>query len=127
MRIAQIDSFESFYQTLSEHGLRPGEFSVLWLLYETPGIRQGALARHLRIKRPHMTKMIQNFEERGLVTRTVPDSDRRGMELRLTAKGHKFVEERQEAFFNFADSELDRLDPEEAQQLITLLRKFLGF
>ena len=126
MRMAQVELFEAFYENLSQHGLKPGEFSVLWLISENPGIRQGALAGGLRIKRPHMTKLIQNFEERGLLARTVPESDRRAIELSLTAKGRRFVEDRQEAFFAHTETELDRLSPDEARQLTSLLRKYLG-
>ncbi|WP_417607444.1 MarR family winged helix-turn-helix transcriptional regulator [Primorskyibacter flagellatus] len=125
MRMAQVEVFETFFENLSQYGLKPGEFSVLWLLHENPGIRQGALANRLRIKRPHMTKLIQHFEERGLIIRSVPDNDRRGMELRLTGKGRRFVDDRQEAFFTHTEHELDRLSDEEAKQLIRLLRKYL--
>jgi DNA-binding MarR family transcriptional regulator len=74
--MAQLRSFDFFFEDLGKLGLRPGEFSVLWVIHVNPGVRQGVLAQTLRIKRAHMTKMIRSFEERGLVARTIPEDDR---------------------------------------------------
>ena len=124
VRMGQIEIFGLFYETLGRLGLKPGEFSVLWVVHLNPGVRQGAVAEKLRIKPAHMTKLVRSFEEGGLLERHIPESDRRGMELRLTSKGEAFVTEYADEFFTYARSETNRLSQKEADQLIRLLQKF---
>ena len=111
-------------RSLAALGLKPGEFSVLWVVHLNPGVRQGAVAEKLRIKPAHMTKLVRAFEGEGLIERTIPEGDRRGIELNLTKAGHAFVEDHADDFFTYARSETDRLTPDEAAQLIALLQKF---
>lgn len=124
LRMTQIEVFELFYETLGRLGLKPGEFSVLWLVHRNPGVRQGLVADTLRIKPAHMTKLVRTFEEGGMLDRHVPENDRRGIELRLTDKGEGFVTEYADEFFSYAQSETNRLSRKEAAQLISLLQKF---
>jgi DNA-binding MarR family transcriptional regulator len=123
-RMGQVEVFDLFYETLGKLGLKPGEFSVLWVVYLNPGVRQGAVAETLRIKPAHMTKLVRSFEEDGLLDRHIPEADRRGIELRLTPTGESFVKDYAEEFFTYAESETSRLTPSEARQLIALLQKF---
>ena len=126
LRMAQVQVFDYFFADLGRFGLRPGEFSVLWVIRCNPAIRQGLLAQRLRIKRAHMTKLIRTFEDRGLVTRGVPDDDRRAVELRLTPEGEAFVTEHFDAFFTHDAHQPSRLDPREQAQLVGLLQRHLG-
>jgi DNA-binding MarR family transcriptional regulator len=73
-----------------------------------------------------MAKLVRRFETEGLITRAVPEGDRRGMELRLTGAGDAFVQDHAQEFFDYAKSETDRLTPVEAEQLIALLQKYTG-
>jgi len=125
-RVGQVEVFQMFYDQLGKLGLKPGEFSVLWVVHLNPGVRQGAVAEKLKIKPAHMAKLVRRFETEGLIDRTVPEGDRRGMELRLTKAGDAFVEDHAQEFFDYAQSETDRLSPAEAKQLIALLQKFTG-
>jgi len=126
LRMAQLETFEAFHTHLGEHGLKPGEFSVIWLISHTPGVRQGVVARSLRIKQAHMTKLVRSLEQRGYVTRVIPDSDRRSVLLHLTDTAQGFVNRYQDDFFGYFFSENDPLTREELQDLTRLLRKFTG-
>lgn len=123
-RVGQVEVFDMFYDQLGKLGLKPGEFSVLWVVHLNPGVRQGAVADKLRIKPAHMTKLVRAFEGEGLIERTIPEGDRRGIALTLTQAGNAFVEDHAEDFFTYAASETDRLTLAEATQLIALLQKF---
>jgi DNA-binding MarR family transcriptional regulator len=125
-RLAQVHTYERFFENLGDYGLRPGEFSTLLLLDRNPGIRQGVLAQALRIKPAHMTKLIRAFEERGLVERIIPDHDRRSVELALTPDGRKFVREHRPAFMKHEARNLPTLTPQEVETLKSLLRKYVG-
>jgi DNA-binding MarR family transcriptional regulator len=126
IRIAQVKLFENFFEHLGEYGLKPGEFTVLWVIGLNPGLRQGTVANTLHIKPAHMTKLTGRLVERGLVSRATPADDRRAVRLSLTPEGQKFVDSKKDAFLNHNFDEKEALSPEEAEQLISLLRKFTG-
>jgi len=126
LRLSQLVAFEDFYAAFAEADARPGEISVLMLIGENPGIRQGVLARNLLIKRAHMAKMVRNFEKAGLVTKSVPPDDKRGVELRLTAQAERHLEKVRPAFAAHEAGARHGLDAAEEAELKRLLRKFLG-
>jgi len=123
LRLAQVENFARFYEAFAGEELRPGEFSTLAVIHRNPGIRQGVLAQKLMIKRAHMTKLVRGFEDRGLVRRTIPDDDRRSVELALTAKGRAFVEANLQRFLAFETENAPQLSGAEKAELLRLLRK----
>jgi DNA-binding MarR family transcriptional regulator len=126
LRLLQLVSFQDFYTRFASSGIRPGETSVLILIDENPGIRQGVLAQRLMIKRAHMTKMVQAFEADGLVKKSVPKDDKRGIELHLTAKGQRHVNKIKPIFTEFEAVTRHGLNAREETELKRLLRKSLG-
>jgi len=87
LRLAHLDSFARFFSAAALTESQLTEATLLHLLQLNPGVRQGVLARQLRIKRAHMTKIMQGLEGRGLVALSVPPEDRRSVTLTLTAAG----------------------------------------
>ena len=126
LRMAQIEVFERFHADLGGLGLRPGEFSVLWLLGRHPGVRQGLLAERLRIKRAHMAKLVRGLEERGLVSRSKPERDRRAQELRLTPEGRRFVDAHEARVLGYLSPAETPLTAAEHATLVRLLGRFTG-
>lgn len=126
LRIAQVHAFQRFYDAFGDGGLRPGEFSVMWVIRLNPGVRQGLLAETLEIKPAQMTKMIRRLEEQGLVRRVIPDYDRRSVQLFLTGQGEAFTEAHGEAFFHHDDHTHLDLSERESHQLAHLLRRYIG-
>ncbi|MCB1341697.1 MAG: MarR family transcriptional regulator [Pseudooceanicola sp.] len=126
IRLAQVRLFDAFYQNLAHHGLKPGEFTVLWVIGLNPGARQGLVARKLRIKPAHMTKLIQRAVDKGLVERIVPADDRRSVRLQLTGEGARFVAEKKPEFLNYIVHEHTRLTDAEFRTLVGILQKFNG-
>ena len=126
LRLAQLRSFADFFAAMGPLGVRPGEISVLMVLAENPGIRQGVLAEALSIKRAHMAKMVRALEESGVIRRTVPEDDRRAMEMWLTEAGRARIEKLRPRFEAHETRNVDGLTPQEAEELKRLLRKYLG-
>lgn len=124
LRMAQLRVYDEFYNDLGDYDLKPGEFSVLTLIHKNPGIRQGVLARRIMIKRAHMTKLVRTFEDRGFVSRTIPDEDRRAVKLDLTDTGREFVERHWPRFYKHSTAQSKYLSPDEEKQMLVLLRKF---
>ena len=126
LRIAQLKIYERFFEEVGERPFKPGEFSVLWTISRNPGIRQSVLGQTLMIKRAHMTKLIRAFEDGGLVSRRIPDDDRRAVEITLTPEAETRLANAAEWFFTYEDAVGSALSPAERQQLMVLLRKFVG-
>ena len=126
LRIAQLKIYDRFFEEAGEKQFKPGEFSVLWVISRNPGIRQSVLGQRLMIKRAHMTKLIRALEDQGLVTRQVPDDDRRAVEITLTPAAAEKVRQASHWFFTYEDSVGANLTRDERQQLTGLLRKFVG-
>ncbi|KEQ07809.1 MarR family winged helix-turn-helix transcriptional regulator [Pseudorhizobium pelagicum] len=126
LRLAQLHAFEDFFSDHGPRGLKPGEFSVLWVIACNPGIRQSALGQRLMIKRAHMTKLVRALEDANLVSREIPDADRRAVELTLTPNGRQAVDKASDAFFGYEETTGAPLSLKERAQLIALLQKYVG-
>jgi DNA-binding MarR family transcriptional regulator len=126
LRLAQVRVFEIFFEKLAHHGLKPGEFTMLWLIGLNPDTRQGDIARRIRIKPAHMTKLVSRAVDAGLVTRIVPEDDRRSVRLRLTSAGERFVAERKSDFTTYLAEENIGLSDDDFAELVRLLRIFNG-
>jgi DNA-binding MarR family transcriptional regulator len=126
LRLAQLRAFDDFFSENGPRGLKPGEFSVLWVIARNPGIRQSILGQRLMIKRAHMTKLIRSMEEAGFVTRRIPDCDRRAVELTLTPAGEREVETAGALFFDYEQRTGAPLDESEQAALLALLKKYVG-
>lgn len=126
LRMAQLRAFDFFFDTLGAHAIRPGEFTVLWVIGLNPGFRQGSIARRLNIKPAHMTKLVGRLVAAGWVTRTVPDDDRRSVRLALTSEGEAFVTHYRDQFLQAHLAERSNLSADEAETLIALLRRYAG-
>lgn len=126
LRIAQLKTQSRFFEDGASYGFKPGEFTVLWVISLNPGIRQSVLGQQLMIKRAHMTKLVRSFEDRHLVTRRIPDDDRRAVELTVSPEGAAKLTEVEKWFFDFEGRVGAPLSRAEVDQLNGLLRKFLG-
>jgi DNA-binding MarR family transcriptional regulator len=126
LRLAQLRAFDDFFSDHGPRGLKPGEFSVLWVIARNPGIRQSVLGQRLMIKRAHMTKLIRAMEDAGFVTRRIPDRDRRAVELTLTPAGESEVANAGARFFDYEQRTGAPLDDREQAALLALLKKFVG-
>lgn len=126
LRLAQLRSFAHFYKDMGEMGIRPGEMTMLFVLAENPGVRQGVLAKALRIKRAHMTKMVHGLEAEGLISRQVPEDDKRSVELTLTETGHARIDAVRPAFEAHETRPLNGLGKRDADELKRLLRAYIG-
>ncbi|MCQ2225235.1 MAG: MarR family transcriptional regulator [Paludibacteraceae bacterium] len=70
--------------------ITPEQWSILmclWLKMDGMSQTQNALAEATFRDRPSVTRLIQNMEKQGLVTRETSDTDRRSNHIHLTEKG----------------------------------------
>lgn len=84
---------ERFAERLASLDLTPPLAGVLRFVARQPGISQRALARHLGAAPSRVVGLVDELENRGLVTRFRSEQDRRVHELRLTAEGESMLTE----------------------------------
>ena len=84
------------------------------------------LAKGLMLSSAGITSRIDRLERRGLVRRLDDPDDRRGVIIELTDEGSKVVDEAVAALAISDRQLLERLDPQEVDQLEGLLRKVLA-
>ena len=90
LRIVQVRTFQNFYA--SDIGASPGVLSSLTLIRDNPGIRHGALADAMVVRRPNMTKLVGYLARSGLIQRRASSEDGRKIALHITAKGKRLLD-----------------------------------
>lgn len=126
LRRAQSVVFENFMKMVKEERVTPGQFGVLTLIEQNPGLNQSGLASALGIERSTMVAVINVLEERDLVRRQESTTDRRSYVLSLTRQGKGLLKiandkvRQNEAWITSA------LDSSEKDHLIRMLKKISG-
>jgi DNA-binding MarR family transcriptional regulator len=109
-----------------EHGLEPGWHDVLATLRRTGPpyeLRPTDLTGTLMLTSSGTTKRLDRLERAGLVERAPDPQDRRGVLIRLTAKGREVIDATTEAHLANERRLLAALSDAEREQLAGLLRK----
>ncbi|MCX6619526.1 MAG: bifunctional helix-turn-helix transcriptional regulator/GNAT family N-acetyltransferase [Acidobacteria bacterium] len=96
-RIGAIRSFNRFYARqlgILHEGLARSPFSltqvrILFEMANQPGITASELREKLDLDAGYLSRIVQSFEEQGLVRRKPSEGDARRAHLSLTAKGRK--------------------------------------
>ena len=85
-------------------------------------IRMSDLAARLETDKPYMTVVVDYLEQRGLVTRSVAEDDRRAKVVTLTDAGRRVAVEA-EAILSRPSEGFAALTPEELATLVRLLER----
>ena len=113
----------------SRFGLNRGEvgaLSALRIAGPPHRLSPTRLGKGLMLSSAGVTSRIDRLERRGLVRRLADPDDRRGVIIELTDEGRDVVDEAVAAVTISDRQLLERLDPNELEQLEGLLRKLLG-
>lgn len=79
-------------RALAPFELRMMTFSALSLVVENPNLRPSQLAQALTIERANLVVIVDELEQRGLLTRTPSPTDRRAHALNVTNDGKRLYE-----------------------------------
>lgn len=93
LRRAQVAVFNDFRRTFAGFDLSPTQYSVLSILADHPGMRQGDVSAALGIKRTNFVAVLDELERRGLARRKAVAADRRSRALFLTPEGEAMAAE----------------------------------
>ncbi|MEZ5870493.1 MAG: MarR family winged helix-turn-helix transcriptional regulator [Nitratireductor sp.] len=108
--------------TLEKSGFRTASFSALVLICDTPDMTQTQLASALSIERSGVVLIVDDLENRDLITRNRVEGDRRTYALRATLAG---IRMRDKVFAQVRDAE-DRLIAGLGEDDITAAQRVLN-
>ncbi len=121
IRRAQIRVYEDFYAGLANLDTTPTRFTLMLLIRENPGIRSVDLARTLGVARSGMVRLIDELEQRDLISREVDQRDRRNQSLVLTGSGRRMLSRLEEAVKEHEVRVTGKLSESERKKLLELL------
>jgi DNA-binding MarR family transcriptional regulator len=119
------DRMEKAY---APHGISRGEFDVLATLRRSDApytLSPRQLSATLMLTTGGMTGRLDKLERAGLLRRSPDPHDRRGLQVTLTDKGLRLIDEAVAAGLAVQTEALAHLDEERAGQLADLLRELL--
>lgn len=110
---------------IGPHGVVPGQFAQLNVLYEQDGLTQRELCDRIRIEQPTMAKTLQRMERDGLV-RCVPDpEDRRRIRVFLTEHARRLEPELTGAARAVTEAATRSLTDSELETYLSLTRRLI--
>ena len=114
-------------ETLEEHGLSYGEWSVLSSLTWAPDNRRtaGELASKVELSSAAMTNRLDRLESADLIRRLPDPNDRRAVQVELTDEGHAVYARAVEAQAAKESIVAAALDSKQQEQLNDLLRRLM--
>ncbi|GEP23971.1 MarR family transcriptional regulator [Lentilactobacillus diolivorans] len=128
--LRKIFGFLHGSQRLARHSARPyqlrGQHRVLHVLAKEGTLIQSQLAEILDIRPSSLTELLSKLEDRGLITRTPDENDKRVTNVSLTDEGKKAIETDEGSSDDLINSIFDGLSDEEVDQLNTLFDKLNG-
>ncbi len=125
-RIVQLRLFQHYFAELGEAGFRPGTLTTLAAIGANPGVRHGALADALVVKRSNLTKLIDALNRAGLVERRDSPDDRRSVGLFLTEEGQRRTDAAMDELVVHDRATTAVLTPAERETLLGLLDRLAG-
>jgi DNA-binding MarR family transcriptional regulator len=102
-------------------GLPTGSLTIMCLIAANPGSSQKELAEWAGITSPGLVGVVDELENRGLVTRVRSQTDRRRNSLVLTEQGQRTMETMLAAVSQIEAPIRDALGPDDMRQLIALV------
>lgn len=110
---------------LAEHGLATSDHGVLVALGDFGALSQQQLADRLDADKSHVVRLIDQLEQRGLITRAPDPTDRRRHRIELTPAGRKLLHATTPITASIDAAHLKALSATERRTLAALLERVL--
>jgi DNA-binding MarR family transcriptional regulator len=106
----------------SEHGLSVPQFRTLAFISRHEGASPSAIADHIGLALPSVTKLLDGLVERNLVIRQSHPVDRRRLVLLLTPTGYSTLQAARSATQAYLGDRLAGLDPGERETVCAAMQ-----
>ncbi len=121
-----MEPWEKFLKANAELSLH--QYNVLRILRGShpTGLPSGEIANRMVARDPDVTRLVDRLENRGLVTRTRSQRDRRIVEVGITDKGLQLLGGLDSHVDRFPRNMLGHLGPKRLEQLSALLEQVVS-
>ena len=127
--VAAVRRFNRFYtrqigvlrKTYLDSPYSLGEMRVLYELAQNDHLNASDIARALDLDAGYLSRLLRNFEKRGLISRKTSKKDARQSDLALTARGRKLFAPMEERSQRDAADMLDKLRPAHQSQIVAAM------
>jgi DNA-binding MarR family transcriptional regulator len=106
--------------------ITPEQWSILVFLWQQDKVTQKTIADATYKDRPSVTRLIDNMEKQGLVTRTQGSTDRRTNKICLTKKGSGLYEKVHPIILKTMQEALNELSEEDISNTQYFLKKIFS-
>jgi DNA-binding MarR family transcriptional regulator len=113
------------FNELLGRDVTPIQYAILRMVHQMPGIDQVGLARQIALDTSTTALTAARLEAKGLLSRTVADTDRRQLKLALTGEGEQLLGSLVTGVHTMRSQLLGALEPAEQELFMALLRKFV--
>lgn len=111
---------------LSRHGLRLGQFQLLYRLWEHDGLTPRELAEQIGVEMPTVTRTVQRMVRDGLVRREDNPLDKRSVRIFVTEKGRSMESLASRVLQEGTQSALRGFSAEQRSHLVADLERILA-
>ena len=108
---------------LSETGITEQQWRVLRVLVEFGRMDTKTLANRSSLLFPSLTRIAATLREKGLVTQTRDDKDRRRQFIEITAKGQRIIDDHSPQAAQIVAGFKDKLGAQDYESLLDLLAR----
>jgi MarR family multiple antibiotic resistance transcriptional regulator len=112
-------------QQLLPYGITSSQFKVLIIVAQFAADTPAELCRHLSLDSGSMTRMLDRLEQKQLIARTRSATDRRQVQLALTAEGKAITDRLPQIGADAMNTLLSVLEADEVASLERILTKVL--
>ena len=112
-------------EVLKAHGVAPGQFAPLVMLFEQDGLTQAELCRRINVEQPTMANTLERMERDGLVRRKADSEDRRRAHVFLTARAKEMQVQVMEAARAVSNRTVSRLSAGEQDDMFRLVGRMV--
>lgn len=123
LRQASNAFMSDFAASMTGTGLRAVHVSILSVVEENPGVRQGEIGRALGVARANLAPLMADLETSRLLRRATDETDRRAVSVHLTKSGEAILRNCKARIEVHERRALQRLSRSEKETLLRLLKK----
>ena len=109
-------------KTLQPFELRMLTYTALVLIVDNPGLSQSQLAHAMDVERPNLVVIVDELEQRDLITRNRVPTDRRAYALLATLKGQRLCKRAVKAVVAHEDRLFHGVDAQTRETVVAALQ-----
>jgi DNA-binding MarR family transcriptional regulator len=123
-RLHQI-SVAIFHEEMAGLEITPVQYGALMIVADSPGIDQSALAAELGVDRANAGAVLGRLSKSGYLTRQPSPTDRRFIQLKLTAQGNQLLRKAINRAKKVQDRLLEPLATEDRNAFVVMMNQLI--